>query len=300
MMKTNDPILSHAQLRDIRARADQLLREAGAYGSFPTPVANIMNAAKVHLDEHNSLDSNMIHRLYRKATDVIKHALDKVLGIFDVRANTIYYDHSIHKAKKPFLLLHETGHSYLDWQKATYAFLEDGKGNLEPEVSEAFECEANVFASEVLFQVDRFTDLAEDMPLALATPMSLAQKFGASIYSSVRRFATTTSRCCVVLVLEPPLVTNGVAVFALRRPLPSKSFLLKYGDVVWQPDFSRLNFPSRALPHIGRSIQKVVKPAKIEITIAGEKHRFTAEAFNSTQNVFLLLYPESQIVATHT
>jgi Zn-dependent peptidase ImmA (M78 family) len=300
MMKTNDPILSHAQLKDIRAKADRLLREAGAYGSFPTPVANIMNAAKVHLDEQNSLDSNMIHRLYRKATDVIKHALDKVLGIFDVRANTIYYDHSIHKAKKPFLLLHETGHSYLDWQKATYAFLEDGKGNLEPEVSEAFECEANVFASEVLFQVDKFTTLAEDMPLALATPMSLAQKFGASIYSSVRRFATTTSRCCVILVLEPPLVTNGVAVFALRRPLPSKSFLLKYGDVVWQPDFSRLNFPSRALPHIGRSIQKVVKPAKIEITIAEEKHRFTAEAFNSTQNVFLLLYPESQIVSAHT
>jgi Zn-dependent peptidase ImmA (M78 family) len=300
MMKANDPILSHAQFKDIRAKADRLLREAGAYGSFPTPVDNIMIAAKVHLDEDNSLDSNMIHRLYRKATDVIKHALDKVLGIFDVRANTIYYDHSIHKAKKPFLLLHETGHSYLDWQKATYAFLEDGKGNLEPEVSEAFECEANVFASEVLFQVDRFTAFAEDMPLALATPMSLAQKFGASIYSSVRRFATTTSRCCVILVLEPPLVTSGVAVFALRRPLPSKSFLLKYGDVVWQPDFSRLNFPSRALPHIGKSIQKVVKPAKIDITIGGEKQSFTAEAFNSTQNVFLLLYPESQIVSAHT
>jgi Zn-dependent peptidase ImmA (M78 family) len=298
-MKPNDPILSHSQFKDIRAKADRLLREAGAYGSFPTPVAHIMNAAKVHLDEDNSLDSNMIQRLYRKATDVIKHALDKVLGIFDVRANTIYYDHSIHKAKKPFLLLHETGHSYLDWQKATYAFLEDGKGNLEPEVSEAFECEANVFASEVLFQVDKFTAFADDMPLALATPMSLAQKFGASIYSSVRRFATTTSRCCVILVLEPPLVTAGVAVFALRRHLPSKSFMLKYGDVIWQPDFSRLNFPSQALPHIGRSIQKVVKPTKIDITIGGEKQRFTAEAFNSTQNVFLLLYPESQIVSSH-
>jgi Zn-dependent peptidase ImmA (M78 family) len=300
MMKTADPVLSHAQFEDIRVKADRLLREAGAYGNFPTPVANIMNAAKVHLDERNSLDSNMIHRLYRKATDVIKHALDKVLGIFDVRANTIYYDHSIHKAKKPFLLLHETGHSYLEWQRATYAFLEDGKTNLAPEVSEAFECEANVFASEVLFQVDKFTQLAEDMPLALATPMSLAKKFGASIYSSVRRFATTTSRCCVILVLEPPLTTDGVAVFALRRALPSKSFLLKYGDVLWQRDFSRLNFPSRALPHIGGSIQKVVKPAKIDITIGGVKQNFTAEAFNSTQNVFLLLYPENQIVSAHS
>jgi Zn-dependent peptidase ImmA (M78 family) len=298
-MKPTDPILSHAQLRDIRQKADCLLREAGAYGSFPTPVAEIMNAAKVHLDEDNSLDSNIMQRLYRKATDAIKHALDKVLGIFDVRANTIYYDHSIHKAKKPFLLLHETGHSYLDWQKDTYAFLEDGKLNLEPEISEAFECEANVFASEVLFQVDMFTTFAEDMPLALATPMSLAQKFGASIYSSVRRFATTTSRCCVILVLEPPLVTNGVAVFSLRRSLPSKSFLLKYGDVAWQPDFSRLNFPSRALPHIGRSIQKVVKPTKIDITISGARESFIAEAFNSTRNVFILLYPQTQIVSPH-
>ena len=298
-MKPNDPVLTQAQLKEIRTKADRLLRDANAYGVFPTPLTRIMKVAKVELDEENSLDSNMIQRLYRKATDTIKRALDKVLGIFDVRANAIYYDHSIHKAKKPFLLLHETGHSYLDWQKATYAFLEDGKGNLEPEVSEAFECEANVFASEVLFQVNGFTSLADDMPLALATPMSLAKKFGASIYSAVRRFATTTSRCCVVLVLEPPLVTNGVAVFTLRRVLPSKSFLSKYGDVAWQPEYSRLNFPSRALPHIGRNIQKVVKPTKIDITIGTETETFTAEAFNSTQNVFLLLYPHGQIVSAH-
>lgn len=298
-MKPNDPVLSYAQIKEIQTRADRLLRDADSYNVFPTPVTQIMKIAKVELDEENSLDSNMIQRLYRKATDTIKRALDKVLGIFDVRANAIYYDHSVHKAKKPFLLLHETGHAYLDWQKATYSFLEDGKGNLEPEVSEAFECEANVFASEVLFQVNTFTTLADDMPLALATPMSLAKKFGASIYSAVRRFASTTSRCCVVLVLEPPILNNGVAVFALRRVLPSKSFLEKYGEVAWQSEFSRLNFPSNALPHIGRNVQKVVKPTKINITIGGETESFTAEAFNSTQNIFLLLYPKFQIVSAH-
>jgi hypothetical protein len=226
--------------------------------------------------------------------------LDKVLGIFDVRANTIYYDHSIHKAKKPFLLLHETGHSYLDWQKDTYAFLEDGKGNLEPEVAEAFESEANVFASEVLFQVDQFTRFAEDMPLCLGTPMTLSKKFGASIYSSVRRFATTTSRCCVVLVLEPPVFVDGVAVFALRRALPSTPFLAKYGEVAWQPSFSRLNFPSRALPYVGANVQKVVKPAKVSITIGSTEERFISEAFNSTQNTFLLLYPQTQFSPPHS
>lgn len=298
-MKPNEPILSPAQIKEIRTKADRLLRDAGAYGVFPTPVAHIMKVARVELDEDNSLDSNMIQRLYRKATDTIKRALDKVLGIFDVRANAIYYDHSVHKAKKPFLLLHETGHSYLDWQKATYAFLEDGNGNLEPEVSEAFECEANVFASEVLFQVNKFTSLADDMPLALGTPMTLAKKFGASIYSAVRRFVTTTSRCCVVLVLEPPVFTAGIAVFELRRALPSLSFFAKYGDVAWQPEYSKLNFPSRALPHVGRNIQKVVKPTKIEIKIGMETETFTAEAFNSTQNVFLLLYPKGQIASPH-
>lgn len=299
-MRPIDPVLPHRQLKEIQSKADRLLRDASAYGVFPTPVMHIIKVAKVELDEENSLDSNMIQRLYRKATDTIKRALDKVLGIFDVRANAIYYDHSVHKAKKPFLLLHETGHSYLDWQKDTYAFLEDGKKNLEPEVSEEFECEANVFASEVLFQVNTFARLAEDMPLALATPMSLAKKFGASIYSAVRRFATTTSRCCVVLVLEPPVLTNGIAVFALRRALPSTSFLRKYGEVAWQPEYSRQTFPSRALPHIGRNIQKVVNPTKINITIGTATETFTAEAFNSTQNVFLLLYPASTVVSCHT
>ena len=298
-MKPNELVLPHAQLIDIKNKADRLLKDASAYGVFPTPILRLVKVADVELDQENSLDSNMVQRLYRRATDTIKKALDKVLGIFDVRSNVIYYDHSIHKAMKPFLLLHETGHSYLDWQKATYAFLEDGNQNLEPEVSEEFECEANVFASEVLFQRHTFTELAEDMPLALETPRCLASKFGASIYSAVRRFASTTARCCVILVLEPPVVRNGVANFSLRRALPSKSFLTRYGQVDWQPEFSRLNFPPRALPHIGAQIQKIVKPIKVQIPIGGQTETFTAEAFNSTRNVFLLLYPRDQVVSAY-
>jgi Zn-dependent peptidase ImmA (M78 family) len=299
-MKQNDPILTELQSTEIRTKAERLLHDADAYGVFPTPVSHIIKIAKVELDEQNSLDSSLVHRLYHKATDAIKRAVDKVLGIFDVRANAIYYDHSVHEAKKPFLLLHETGHSYLEWQKATYAFLEDGKSNLEPEVSEAFECEANVFASEVLFQGMTFTTLADDMALCLDTPRTLAGKFGASIYSAVRRFATTTSRCCVILVLEPPIMKNGVAIFALRRALPSASFLFRYGQIAWQPEFSRLNFPGRALPFVSsKQTQRVVKPSKIDLNLRGHSENFTAEAFNSTQNVFLLLYPESQIVSAH-
>ncbi len=94
----------------------------------------------------------------------------------------ICLDLSVAEAKQRFVSLHETGHGYLPWQRDLYALLEDGDSALDPEAEEDFERQANVFASEVLFQLDSFGTEARSCAFTIKTPISFCDKvrsFGA-------------------------------------------------------------------------------------------------------------------------
>ncbi|XOV74839.1 MAG: ImmA/IrrE family metallo-endopeptidase [Phycisphaerales bacterium] len=104
----------------------------------------------------------------------------------------MHLDKTVHAAKLPFLKLHELGHGLLPWQRDIYALTADCKQTLDPEVNDLFERETNAFASEVLFQVDTFTNEAADHPFSIKTPMKLSKKYGASVYSTVRHTCEQT------------------------------------------------------------------------------------------------------------
>ena len=123
MRKPDDCTLSTQDLSEVRRYADTLLREANAHGRFPTPVPDILTAAKLTVERHASLDSGFLRRLYRNVTSPIKRVVDKVLGLIDLRDKRIYLDHSVHPKKKNFISLHETGHDFLPWQRQAYARL---------------------------------------------------------------------------------------------------------------------------------------------------------------------------------
>src|SRR6185369_13111092 len=101
-------------------------------------------------------------KLRQKAGSALRRALSKVLGVLDVVARIVYLDRSLYLVKQTFLKLHETAHAILPWQRKIYAVTEDCEKTLAPEISEVFEREANVFASDVLFQLDAFTNEAND------------------------------------------------------------------------------------------------------------------------------------------
>jgi len=85
-----------------------------------------------------------------------------------------------HRQPHIFVTLHETGHETLPWQRNTYAFLEDCEESLDLDLKNQFEREANVFASEVLFQGDRFGLEADGLPFSINSPIALSKMFGAS------------------------------------------------------------------------------------------------------------------------
>lgn len=293
MTKPDDYSLPPTSILEIKKEADLLLKKAGAYGRFPTPVSDLIAAANLTVSKEASLDEDFLTRIYRRVPVSIKRAVDKVLGLLDSRDRTIYLDQSVHAKKKVFVSLHEAGHNCLPWQRDMFAILEDGESSLDPDIREQFEREANTFATEVLFQLDRFGNEASAHDLGINVPVRLAPRYGSSVYAALRRYVTTNSRACAVLVLDPPEFDLNIGLTApLRRALQSQKFTELFGDYQWPESFGSDSSLISRLPintkFVGRSTCEL-KNLEDEIVPC------IFEGFNSTYQIFVLIYPESEL-----
>jgi hypothetical protein len=290
-MRPDDCSVDEGTLGEIRQHVDRALKESGAYGVFPTPVGLIVAAAKLSVDDAVSLDEGFFSKLYHRAGAKIRRAVSKVLGLLDVKARRIYLDRTVHRTRQAFVTLHETGHESLPWQRDTYAFLEDCEESLDPDMKEQFEREANVFASEVLFQGDRFKTEAAGLPFEIQSPIALAKMFGASLYSTLRKYASTAVQPCALIVYEAPVTVVGQGYgAALRRVIPSPTFVEQYGDVAWPARCTRDNFLSSLLfPK-----WKIKQSVKCTVSLGDEPVACRFDAFNNGQwGYYVLFFPES-------
>jgi Zn-dependent peptidase ImmA (M78 family) len=299
-MKPDDSSVSPEDLLKIRQQALKALREAGALNLFPTPVADVMAAAKIIVAEENVLNESFLNKIRNNAIKFgkkLRSALEKVRGIFDTAARIVYIDHTLPSIKLVFLKLHETAHGVLAWQKDIYGVIEDCKKTLSPDVSEAFDREANVFASEVLFQLDAFQTEAADFKFGIKIPMQLSKKYGASIYSTIRRYVSTHNRCCAVLVLDPPVLTMGAGFAAqLRRKIISKSFAEFFGEFKCADFFTPDDEIGKMVPVGTRKMSRPV--IMIFADQNGVKHECVAESFSNTYQVFILIHEIKALTQT--
>lgn len=292
MTKADDSTLDIHTLLAVQARAKLSLDKAAAWGCFPTPVDDIVAAAKLRIAPKGAFDPASFLAYAKKKTAValfaLKSALSKVLGLYDANENVIHIDDEVAESKQKFLKLHETGHHEIPAHRKIFTFFEDCEQSLSPEIADQFEREANNFARFALFQGDAFKGFAADMPMGIKTPMALAKKFGASNYASAREFARTHHRPCLVYVLEPIVYRPGKASYALvRRVEVSASFDLEFGP----PTDTQIdtNHALGPLLPIGR---KMTRPTSLVYRDKnGAAHECLGEAFDTTYNVLLLIYP---------
>jgi hypothetical protein len=235
--RPDDSLLDPHQLATVRHHADRLLREAFALGRFPTPVDDLLAAAKLTVVDDEMLNDNLLGQFIKKAragAAAIKLALSKVLGLFESHERLVVIDKGAPKPRKPFIKLHEAGHGTLPHQSKIYRLIHDCEKTLDAEITDLFEREANVFASEVLFQGQVFSKEAYAQSFSIKVPIALARKFGASNYSAFRRYVITNPDACCVVVLEPPVpdLRGGFAA-EVRRVVMSKSFETIYdGEIL--------------------------------------------------------------------
>lgn len=299
MARPDDSTLDPEDLRTVEAQARQLLDRADAWDRYPVPVEDILSAAKVGLAPTNAFDpAAIVSYLKGKATRArvrIKSAISKVFGLYDAAEALIHIDNTVVAARQTFVTLHETGHHDIPWHRKLFRIFQDCEKTLAPDVADQFEREANNFARFLLFKGTTFAEHAADCPFEIKTPMKLAKTSGASIYAATREFARTNPRACVVVVLEPMVANGGSAPRApVRRIEPSPGFLARFG---------RLNIdvltPDHALWSVIPVGRRMTRPVPLTISdLNGQRHECLAEAFDTTYNVLILLYPVTALTAT--
>lgn len=292
-MRADDCTVSPEQLTAIRSAADHALRNGGALGVFPTPVDTIMEAAKIEMLPL-AIDDGYLARLRRKAADAGKallSAISKAWGVYDPTSRIAFIDPETPVAKLPFLKLHEGGHALLPWQ-SIFGLFEDCRLTLDPFVKAQFEREANVFASEVLFQMDVFSKEAADLAFGINAPLKLAKRFGASVYATVRRYVMSSDHICAVLVFDPPIDGSlGTSISVLRRVVASPSFTRKFSDIAWPLEISSVGKFAKLIP-----AHRMIQPRSIGFTDAnGEMQEFIAESFKSRHQTLVLLHAVSTL-----
>lgn len=295
--KADDYSLEVQKRQLIRKHAETALRNADALGSVPTPIEKVLEAAEVVVAEEPVLEEPFLATLRKRAGNALRRAFTKVLGVLDATARIIYLDRTVHVVKQTFLKLHETAHAVLPWQREIFVVAEECNMTLDADTAELFEREANVFASEVLFQLDAFSEEANDDAVGILVPVRLAKRYKASIYSSVRRYVTGSPRACMVLVLEPPEACPVRGYMArFRRTVVSDEFRRVVGELRWPEQFGPDDEIGALVPINGR---KMSRPREISLRDLNDvRHRCLAEAFTQGHQVFILIHSVTTLSRT--
>lgn len=299
MTKPDDSSLEPNELIAVEARAKLLLDRADAWDRYPVPIEDLLEAANVKVSSHGVFDAaHLLEYLKGKAASTaskVKSAISKVWGLYDAGDSIIHIDNTVVESKQTFLKLHETGHHDLPWHKKLFRFFQDCEQTLSADIADQFEREANNFARYALFKGDAYMNIAADHPFEIKTPMKLAKVFGSSLYASVREFARTNLRACVVVVLEPvELVPGDGFRAAVRRIEPSPKFRAEFGI----PQISVIT-PDHVLGKLVPVGRKMTRPTRLALAdMNGTQYECIGEAFDTTYNILILIYPVKALTAT--
>lgn len=290
MRRPDDCSLTQSELLRVRREAQRALDVAGASGRFPTPVEEIMSAAEVKESDSEVLTPSFLDRLRKDVLNfggAVKKAAQKVMGLFLSSERLIFIDQSLLQVKKQFIRLHETAHGFLPWQRPMYLMVEDSRDELDPDTADLFEREANVFASEVLFQLDTFSERLVEADFSIWTPVREAKIFGASNYSGIRQYVSKNHRDCAVVVLNPPQLSPNGFEASLRRCVQSSTFSDRFGEVRWPDTYGPDDQIGKMVP-LGKRRASGVKLFWMRDR-NGDAVECQAEAFSTGHNVFVLI-----------
>lgn len=290
-MRKDDSSLSHAERAYVESRAKLLLERAGAWGVVPVPIDDLLGAAKLKVAPTSIFDPRAIAAYAvaqgRKAANLVKQAIGKVLGILDAREEVIHIDDSVLETRQRFLKMHETGHFELPHQRSVFRFFEDSSEELDPSIADKFEREANNFARYAIFNGNAYADRAADHPLAFSSVKKMQRSFNVSLYAGLREYARTHRHVCIALAIEKPVLCprNGWGA-EIRRVETSLAFEQQFGRPL-APIISA-SHPLWPLVPFG----KAIRPTQVRLTdVNGEQHEFIGEALDTGYNILIFACP---------
>jgi hypothetical protein len=219
--------------QDLQGLAERALRGAGALGKLPTPIDDLVAAAKIiDFADPETAKERFLRTLAKGAVSTFLSAWQKLRGIADLRDNVIYVPRDTMPPRVLFAKTHEFGHQVIPWHRVPI-YLDDDK-SLRPDAEELFDREANYFAAEVIFQGKNFRTRALDYRPSLAAVFTLADQHGASRQATLRRYVEGHDESIAAVSYLPSRYTSDADGYpALRAPqvVASPSFLRRYAEV---------------------------------------------------------------------
>lgn len=268
---------------------------AGALGKIPTPLDDVAGALDLSTPEDlydlAGAPPGLVARMGR--------LLGKVAGAFAVRERVVYLDLTQPLRQQRFVHGHEIGHCGLPWHDGAYYC--DDRYTLDPDTRDELEAEANAFSAELLFNLDAFTHQAHASRPGLAPALELADTFGTSRHSAIRRYVEDAPRPCALLILGKYLVhPGGRPSLKILRGLESTDFRDRYGPI------------SDCLPttlalddsQLARDAQTALRGLADTPIVSGDLTtdsrrgavRLDYEVYSNTYRVFVLLIPRRRLM----
>lgn len=214
---------------EVSKHAMRTLRAADALGKLPTPMDDLLTAAKVgNLRIDEEAKESFSSRLIGTAKNEFNLMWEKIRGIADLRKRIIYVDENTTQPRILFAKGHELGHEVLSWHYLDPGRFDDEK-SLTYEAEEIFDVEANFFSAEVIFQGGNFTRLVRDYNVGFDSIFHLADAHGASRHATAWRYVEEQDESVALVIYWPSKFNSEM----LRRGkvVASPNFLIQFGDI---------------------------------------------------------------------
>lgn len=275
----------------IEKHARELLRRAEAKGRFPTPVDDIVEAAGLVQPKQSLLSGSVLEEAPLHLRRAIRKLSGRVRAVLDRKTHEVHVDPEIHnRGRLAFHKLHEVTHEILPWQKAlAYA---DDDATLSFSVNRLFEWEANLGASDLLFQNESFDDLVRQYETGMAAVLELAEVVGASGHATFRRFVQVHDGAVVGLVMDLSPCSRDPLAYRRREVLVSKRWGEEFGTGYWPTVLRAEPYAFVKSADEARTTTGAVRTGFILPDLRNEPIHLDAEVYSNQHNLFVLIWKQ--------
>lgn len=219
---------------------------------------------------------------HRLAQIVRKIKLQAVL-FFD--ENRIAVDESLPVLKREWPAFHEAGHRICPGHREVFAF-GDTAQTLHPTYHEKLEAEANFAGSGLMFCGERFTKEATDTDPSWETIEALADRFGRTKTTTLRRYTEFGPNLVMAAIIGTPVwkLDSVHEPGSWRHFIVSRKFGRQFSSLDVSKTFEEVNAQCKR--------QRGGKVAEFEMILGddnGEFYEFCAAAFCNTHDLLVLL-----------